>query len=180
MRELILKIIVYIFENFLSIIALCISVFNLVYYLVSNKKKIDLIVNCYTTGQVDGKTFYMYDVIFINKSQLSISINGLKIIDNKKEYYVINSPRKLFENTSKINNKIINYKEINSVTFPINLQGFESIHNFIIMYGPNKFEKQMQKIIIVSSRGKIIKKINIGTKYITTKEFMENEKYYSK
>jgi len=174
------KVINYISENFLSIVALCISIFNLIYIISSNKRKVDIIVNCYTTGNVEGKNFYMYDVVFINKSQLSISINGLKVIDNKNEYYIINSPRKLFESKSNINNKVINCKEINSITFPINLQGFESSHNFIIMYGPNKFEKELQKIVIGTSRGKINKNINIGEKYITAKEFMDNEKYYSK
>ncbi len=180
MNEILLKIINYVSINFLSIIALGVSIFNLIYYLIKNKKKLDIVVNCYTTGYVNEKVFYMYDVNFINRSQLSISINGLKINDNKKDYYIIKSPRKLFESNSKINNQIINYKEINSVTFPINLQGFESSHNFIIMYGPDKFENDIQKVIISTSRGNIKKKINLGIKHITTEEFMQNEKFYCK
>lgn len=179
MNDFFKTIIEFIVNNVISLIALLISLFNVIYYLINNKKKIDLSINCYTTGIVEDKTFYMYDVNFINKSSLSISINGMKIIDNKQEYLIINSPRKLFEKQSKVGHIITDLKNIFSVSFPINLQGYLSTHNFIIMYGPNKFVNKKQSIVISTSRGKIVKKINIGKKYISAQEFADQERHYS-
>lgn len=179
MNDFFTTIIKFIVDNLISLIALIISLFNVIYYLINNKKKIELSINCYTTGEVDNNTFYMFDVSFINKSSLSISINGIKIIDNQQEYLIINSPRKLFEKQSKVGHIITDLKKIFSVSFPINLQGYLSTHNFIIMYGPDKFVDNKQKVVIYTSRGKIVKKINISEKYISTKEFMDQEKHYS-
>ena len=169
----------FISNNLLAILALLISLFNVGYYLLSNKKKIELNINCYTIGKVDDKSFYMYDVDFINKSSLSISINGIKIVDNKEEYLIINSPRKLFEKMTKVGKNITDMQKIFSTSFPINLQGFLSVHSFIIMYGPNEFVDKMQTVVISTSRGKIIKKINIAEKFISSQEFMNKEKHYS-
>lgn len=126
------------------------------------------------------KNFYMYDVDFINKSSKSISITGIKIIDEKQTYYVIKSSRKLLESKTTIGGKLFDAKKIDSVTFPINLQGYMSEHAFIIMYGPKEYISKKQTISILTSRGDVNIKTKIRNYYISSKDFMEKEKHYKK
>jgi len=47
------------------------------------------------------------------------------------------------------------------------------------MYGPEQFENEIIKIVIMTNRGKIKKKINIKKYYLTPEQFMkETSEYY--
>jgi hypothetical protein len=46
------------------------------------------------------------------------------------------------------------------------------------MYGPEKFENEIIKIIIMTNRGKIKKKINIKKYYLTLQQFTNDASEY--
>ena len=52
--------------------------FNITY-----KKRIIFKFENYTTTKVNNKNFYMFNMEYINKSRLSISINDMFFIDSK-------------------------------------------------------------------------------------------------
>lgn len=63
------------YEAILSVLTFIISMINLIYLIFTNKKKIAFKIENYTSADVDSKNFYMFNMEFMNKSRLSISIN---------------------------------------------------------------------------------------------------------
>lgn len=162
----------------LSICAFIISLINLIYLLITNRKKLDFNIVNFTICDVNIKHFYMFNVELINKSRLPISVNEIIIENNKEKYIIIKSPRMLVERDRKRNN-ITKHQEIHSAKFPINIAGLSSEQKFIVMYGPEKINDSSSKIIINTNRGRIIQKINLNTCYLQPKDFTkETSKYY--
>ena len=85
------------YEAILSILAFIISIINLIYLIFTNKKRISFKIENYTSSKVNNKNFYMFNIEFMNKSRLSISINDLIFIDGENSYSIIKSPRLLAE-----------------------------------------------------------------------------------
>ena len=75
------------YEAILSILAFIISIINLIYLIFTNKKRIPFKIENYTSEKVNNKILYIFNVEFMNKSRLSISINDLIFIDDTSEYY---------------------------------------------------------------------------------------------
>ena len=115
---------------------------------------------------------------FMNKSRLSVSINDLIFLDGVNNYSIIKSPRLLAEKSTTSNKEVIRHKEVHSTKFPINITGLTSEQKFIVMYGPEKFENEIIKIIMLTNRGKIKKKINIKKYYLTSDKFMNDVSEY--
>ena len=120
----------------------------------------------------------MFNIEFMNKSRLSISINDLIFIDGENSYSIIKSPRLLAEKNTTRNREVIRHQEVHSTKFPINITGLTSEQKFIVMYGPEKFENEIIKIIIMTNRGKIKKKINIKKYYLTLQQFTNDASEY--
>lgn len=178
MRELILVIKNH-YEAILSVLAFIISMINLIYLLFTNKKKIAFKIENYTSSKVDSKNFYMFNIEFINKSRLPISINDLIIIDGTNTYSIIKSPRLLAEKTTTRNKEVIRHQEVHSAKFPINITGLTSKQKFIVMYGPEKFQDEKVKIILLTNRGTRKKKISIKKHSLIPNQFMDDaSKYY--
>ena len=166
------------YEAILSVLAFIISIINLIYLIFTNKKRISFKIENYTSSKVNNKNFYMFNMEFMNKSRLSISINDLIFIDGENSYSIIKSPRLLAEKSTTRNREVIRHQEVHSTKFPINITGLTSEQKFIVMYGPEKFENEMIKIIIMTNRGKIKKKINIKKYYLTPQQFMDDASEY--
>lgn len=160
------------YESILSILAFIISTINLIYLIFTNKKKVAFKIENYTSQYTNNKYFYIFNIEFVNKSRLPISINDLTFIDKDNKYSIIKTPRLLADDT-------IYNKEIHSTKFPINITGLTSEQKFIVMHGPKKFEKDTIEVIILTNRGKIKKKIHIKKYYLTFAQFSNDVlKYY--
>ena len=167
------------YSTILSVSAFLISLVNLIYLLITNKKKLKIYFINFTIGEVNNKHFYMFNIELINESRLPISINEISFENNKETYKVIKSPRILAEKDIEHNNKIIKHQEIHSAKFPINIAGLSSEQKFIVMYGPKKLNDSFSKITISTNRGKITKKINLNQYYLKSNEFIkEASEYY--
>lgn len=153
------------YEAILSVLTFIISMINLIYLIFTNKKKIAFKIENYTSADVDSKNFYMFNMEFMNKSRLSISINDLIFVDGTNRYSIIKSPRLLAEKSTTRNKEVIRHQEVHSTKFPINITGLTSEQKFIVMYGPEKFENEEIEIILLTNRGKIKKKIHIKKYY---------------
>ena len=95
------------YEAILSILAFIISIINLIYLIFTNKKRISFKIENYTSSKVNNKNFYMFNIEFMNKSRLSISINDLIFIDGENSYSIIKSPRLLAEKNTTRNMELI-------------------------------------------------------------------------
>ena len=162
------------YSSILSISAFIISLINLVYLVLTNRKNLKINIVNYTIANVNNKNFYMFNIELINKSRLPISIN-----DNKEKYKIIKSPRMLAEKDRKRNSEIIRHQEIHSAKFPINVLGLSSEQKFIVMYGPEKIKSNNSIIIISTNRGKIVQKDNLNKYFLQTSDFTnETSEYY--
>ena len=166
------------YEAILSVLAFIISMINLIYLIFTNKKKIAFKIENYTSTDVDSKNFYMFNMEFVNKSRLSISINDLIFVDRTDTYSIIKFPKLLAEKSSTRNKEVARHQEVHSTKFPINITGLTSEQKFIVMYGPEKFENEEIEIILLTNRGKIKKKIHIKKYYLTPDQFMDDASEY--
>lgn len=166
------------FNTILSILAFIISLINLIYLILTNKKNLTFNIRNYTLANVNKKHFYMFNVEFVNKSRLPISINEITILDNKNKYKIIKSPRLLAEKDTKRNKEIIRHQEVHSAKFPINITGLSSKQEFLVMYGPEKIVNEKTKIIINTNRGKIVKKVLLNNYYLEPTKFTEETSEY--
>ena len=178
--QIILDFIIKNIEIMISIAALILSVFNFSYLLFSNNRRLVLEIENFSSGKVDNKDFYFFNIIITNKSRLPISINELGLKNDSNVYTFIKSPRLLLEGQTTRGKEIIRKKEIYSIKFPITINGLCSEQFFVVMYGPKKFSNRRSKFIIKTSRGKIKKKINsLLNKYIDSKVFFNDIKNYN-
>lgn len=121
------------YEAILSILAFIISIINLIYLIFTNKKRISFKIENYTSSKVNNKNFYMFNIEFMNKSRLSISINDLIFIDGENSYSIIKSPRLLAEKNTTRNREVIRHQEVHSTKFPINITGLTSKNLLLCM-----------------------------------------------
>lgn len=159
----------------ISIIALIVSMTNLIYLIITNKKHIHLKIDSYTKDNVHDKEFYFFNVTITNKSRLSIAINEITINYKRKNYLFLKSPRLLFESQTTRGKEIIRKKEIYSIKFPININGLCSEQMFLVMRsGPQDFENGKVKINVKTSRGQVkIRLKDFDTYFIKSKAFFK-------
>lgn len=162
----------------ISMLALMISIINIIYLVLTNKKKLQFEINNYSSGKVNNKNYYFFDVEIINKSRLPISVNEITIESNKQNYTFIKASRLLLKGETKKGKEVTDRYEIHSIKFPININGLCSEQEFIVMYGPNEFNDNV-KITLKTSRGKIKKKIkNMCSLKIDDNTFFEELSKY--
>lgn len=163
----------------ISILALILSVFNFIYLITTNMKKLKLKVENYSYCNVDGKKFYFFNVMFSNNSRLPIAINEIDLLQNKKVYHFIKSKRLLLDGQTTRNKQIIRTKKVYSAKFPININGLCSEQYFIVMYGPDNIDNSNLKIILRTNRGKIKMKFkNFNNLNIDLQTFFKDLKNY--
>lgn len=65
------------FGDIIAILALIISIINLIIYFVNNKKKIEINLNTYRFTKLPKGYFYIFNVQIVNKSRTPIAIKGI-------------------------------------------------------------------------------------------------------
>lgn len=164
----------------ISIIALIISITNLIYLIITNKKKIVLKIDNYTKREVHDKEFYFFNVTITNKSRLPIAINEITINYKKENYSFVKSPRLLLEGQTTRGEEVIRRKEIYSSRFPININGLCSEQMFLVMYGPQEFKNEKIKINVKTSRGQVKKRLkNFNNYFIESDLFFKELRNYN-
>lgn len=163
----------------ISILAFTLSVFNFIYLIVTNKKNLKFNIENYSYGNVDGRRFYFFNVVFSNKSRQPISVNEIEFIHDNKIYTFIKSKRLLLDGQTTRNKQIIRTKEVYSAKFPINIPGLTSEQYFIVIYGPDKIDNKKVRFVLKTNRGKIRKKLKkINSIYIDSQNFFKDLKNY--
>lgn len=163
----------------ISILAFILSIFNFIYLIVTNKKNLKFNIENYSYGNVDGKKFYFFNVVFSNNSRQPISVNEIDLLHNNETYTFIKSKRLLLDGQTTRNKQIIRTKEVYSAKFPINIPGLTSEQYFIVIYGPDKIDNKKLKIILKTNRGKIRRKFKkINSIYIDSQTFFKDLKNY--
>lgn len=163
----------------ISILAFILSIFNFIYIIVTNKRKLKFNIESYSYGNVDGKKFYFFNVVFSNKSRQPIAVNEIDLSYNKKIYTFIKSKRLLLDGQTTRNKQIIRTKEIYSAKFPINIPGLSSEQFFIVIYGPDKIDNEKVEFILKTNRGKIKKKFKkINNLCIESETFFKDLRNY--
>lgn len=159
----------------ISIISLSISLFNLIYLIATNFRKINIDILNFTYKEIDNKFIYLFDISISNKSRQAISINSITLVTCNGEYELNQNPRKIAEHFSKTGNIVNNREKLFSSGFPVNISGLFSVRNFY-EYDSSIELDHIVKIKIITNRGKIIKKVNLKDKYIKSNEFVEKYK----
>ena len=98
------------FGDIIAILALIISIINLIIYFINNKKKIEINLNTYRFTKLPKGYFYIFNVQIVNKSRTPIAIKGINCngSDNPPIPYLVK------ENTRKSGKEIISYLEFKS------------------------------------------------------------------
>lgn len=162
----------------LSIISLFLSMINLIYLFVTNRKNLDMIINSYTILHLNDRIYFIFNIELINKSRLPISINEM-VIENDNNKYKISKTPNIFMKAKVTSGDIISdRKNASTAIFPINLSGLTSIQKFIFMYGDNDKKLNDINVVINTNRGKIVKEVNFNSCYLKINDFCkEMEKY---
>lgn len=166
-------------ELVLSMIALIISLTDLIYLIYTNFKRLDINVIYYSRLYIHGKNYYMINIEFINKSRQPIAVNEIVIKYENSDYKIIKSPRLLLEKNRTKGKVLTDYKELSSAKFPINLAGLSSEQKFVVMYGPDSLENTTSKISLSTNRGKISNKLNLKDYYVSIDDFKKDALEYT-
>lgn len=160
-----------------SIIALILSLLNLTYLIITNKKKIELNIRNYTyikTSATAKSFFYMFNVEFINKSRQPIAVTSMVFIDGDKSFEIDLEQQRVADKEKKRGQEVIERNKLDSADFPINLTGLTAIRKILIMHGDDNFQNEEIKVIINTNRGKVNKIIKIKDKYFSSADFTKN------
>jgi hypothetical protein len=169
-----------IFSLVTSIVAIVLSLINLVYLVITNNKKLDFNIRNYTyikTFTADKSFFYLFNVEFINKSRQPISITSVKFIDGDKTFDIDLEQQRLADKNKTMGQEVIERKKLDSADFPINLTSLTAIRKILIMHGDDNLQNKKIKVVINTNRGKIYKKISINEKYFLINDFTKNIGY---
>ncbi|MBO5474932.1 MAG: hypothetical protein J5982_00325 [Bacilli bacterium] len=161
----------------ISFLALAISIITLISNYKMNKKNLKMVINNFTSAMIENGNFYIFNIDFINKSRLPISINEISI-DN--EFTFIKSPRKLIEGQTTKNKTITSEYDLKSTSFPINMLGLESKNVFLVVYGPTNLNVNKYKFHIKTNRGEVVQKIKLCNYNIDGNTFFEEANNYCK
>lgn len=161
------------YETILSVAAFILSLFNFIYLIYTNKKRLSFNMIHYTVARINNKFFYMFNIELINKSRLPIAVNEIIVKYNDSEYKIIKSPRLLSEKETKRNKEVVRRQEVHSAKFPVNILGLASEQKFLVMYGPEKMNGEVD-LFINTNRGKISKKVDLN-KYFIEADLFCNE-----
>lgn len=169
-----------IFSLVTSIVAIILSIINLVYLIITNNKKLDFNIRNYTYTKIstsDKSFFYLFNVEFINKSRQPISITNMKFIDGDKIYYIDLEQQRVADKSKTRGQEIIERRNLDSAEFPINLTSLTATRKILIMHGDDNFQNEEIKVVISTNRGKIYKKLSINEKHSSISDFTKNIGY---
>lgn len=154
-----------IFLNYLTIAAFALSVYNFIYSVISNRKKIDIFLDKIYALNLNGKnSAYALRFTISNKSQLPISITRLSISDGSVTYNVECDSKIIIEINNHKGAELTNQKIIRSTSFPLSLQGLEASGNlFKLTTMSESFIFPYQKIIVsvYTNRGNLQTEIEV-------------------
>lgn len=173
----------FIIENpsiIISILALVLSLINFIYLIITNMKRVELIIDSFSKGKVDNKIYYFFNITITNKSRLPIAINEISIKTNQENFTFFKSPRLLCESQVTRGKEVIRRKEIYSAKFPLNINGLCSEQFFLMLYAPEEINNEENKMIVKTSRGKTeinIKKLD--NYFIEDNNFFEELRNYN-
>ncbi|WP_050697701.1 hypothetical protein [Anaeromassilibacillus senegalensis] len=153
------------FLNILTIAAFALSVYNFVYSVISNRKKVDIFLDkIYPLNLNDKNSAYALRFTISNKSQLPISITKLAISDGSVTHNVEYDSKIIMEINNHKGTELLNQRIIRSTSFPLSLQGLEASGNlFKLSTTSESFLLPYQKIIIFiyTNRGNLQKEIEV-------------------
>lgn len=115
----------------ISIAALVLSLSSWVYILITNRKKVNLVVDRYIDTYVHPKCIYTFFVIIENCSRLPISISKISICSGKSEFPFETLSKRVLAQRETQGSKVIRENEIYSCKFPLNLPSLSSSREFL-------------------------------------------------
>ena len=146
------------FGDIIAILALIISLINLIIYFINNKKKIEINLNTYRFTKLPKGYFYIFNVQIVNKSRTPIAIKGINCngTDNPPIPYLVK------ENTRKSGKEILSYEKYMTIEFPVNLNSLEGKSGYLEFKSDVELKLEDLMFSIYTNRGTIENlKINI-------------------
>ena len=151
----------------ISIFALVLSIANIIYLIICNHKRINILLNTYTKSIINGKYIYKFDLLIENKSRLPIAINSVKIVNK--------NPKLISVITRKTDNMITENYKLFSAKFPINISGLISDRKFLELSIVEDIDGECL-FEFFTNRGIIKKEIDITEFYIEPTKFIKEYK----
>ena len=116
----------------ISILAFILSIFNFIYLIVTNKKNLKFNIENYSYGNVDGKRFYFFNIVFSNNSRQPISVNQIDLLHNNK--------KALFQ--TGLSNRI-------TAVLPHPIMRKQTFHAYGLPFLSPKFHKPLSKSLVL-------------------------------
>ena len=139
------------------------TLFTLIHKLFSNRKHLQMKIIHHILD--DDKRFIIY-ASFVNKSMLPISITNICIKIDDVYYPCMQPPVVACEETTRINGRIVSYKDFLSLPMPINLPPLSGSSGYICFeFSRAPFQPDSKELIfsVSSNRGKVFeKKLSLG------------------
>lgn len=156
-------------QQIIAIIGLLLSLFNFIYLLKNNFKRIFIKEIFYTTIKMDDNYYYEFNIIIMNKSRQPISIVDVSFKNSNKIYSSKLDRTKIATYNEKKSDEVKYY----SSEFPINLGSLESSKELLLFSLKEKLETEKIKVTIMTNRGKIRKVLNFQNKFIELKDYLD-------
>lgn len=139
------------FGDIIAIIALIISIINLIIYFINNKKKIEINLNTYRCTKLPKGYFYIFHVQIVNKSRTPIAIKGVNCnrSDNPSIPYLVK------ENTRKRGKEVLSYEKFMTMNFPVNLNALEGESGYLEFKSNEELRLENLMFTIYTNRGTI-------------------------
>ena len=139
------------FGDIIAILALIISIINLIIYFINNKKKIEINLNTYRFTKLPKGYFYIFNVQIVNKSRTPIAIKGVNCngSDNPPIPYLVK------ENTRKSGKEILSYEKYMTMEFPVNLNSLEGKSGYLEFKSDVELKLEDLMFSIYTNRGTI-------------------------
>lgn len=135
----------------ISMIALIISIIDLILNFIRYLKKIEIVINTCRISKINNTYFYICNIQIINFSKIPISIKGISC----NESNVPSKPYLVAEYTRRQGNEIINHEEVKTFDFPINLDNLQGKSGYIEFRINNKVDLKDINFILYTNRGTI-------------------------
>ena len=145
------------FASIISIISLCISLYNFVYSIYIKHKKISIDFICYNLLKTPNNVFnYTFKIIIKNQSQLPISVTNISLNNIDCENSLNYIAKKTYHNKG-----IISEDKFYGIQLPLNLPCLVSSSCFIRFATTTKIDFNNFVVDVYTNRG-IIKKCKIN------------------
>lgn len=156
-------------EPIIAVLGFLLSIINFSYLIKNNWKSIGIKEIFYTKTKLEGKIFYEFNMILMNKSRQPISIVDISFENKGKMCSAKLDRTKIGHSTDPKNVTTTFY----SSEFPINLNGLESSKEMILFCLTDEINNEEIDLIITTNRGKIKKMVDFKNKNITIDQYLE-------